>query len=165
MPVTIHLRKEDLQGIVATLESKVKAEVQAKGYKDVEVRDILPKTDLGLPSEAWVVSIPSGATSVTVSKTLPNDTAIVFYGVSLPTKDDVTVIRFRLGDAKIKEVYQVEIARALQDPIVYFEEGVMYKPNEVMNIDVFAKTSGDKQVILLGRVAEPRGKTIVGTVE
>jgi len=165
MPTTIHLRPEDLQGIKATLESKVKAEVQAKGYKDVEVRDILPKTDLGLASDEWVVSIPSGATSVTVSKTLPNDTAIVFYGVALPTKDDVTVIRFRLGDAKIKEIYQVEIARALQNPIVYFEEGILYKPNEVMNIDVFAKTAGDKQVILLGVVAEPRGKTIVGTVE
>jgi hypothetical protein len=165
MPVTIHLRKEDLQGIKANLESKVRAEVQAKGYKDVELRDILPKTDLGLANEAWVVSIPTGANSVTISKTLPNDTAIVFYGVSLPNKDDVTVIRFRLGDAKIKEVYEVEIARALQEPVVYFEEGVMYKPNEVMNIDVFAKSSGDKQVILIGVVAEPRGKTIVGPVE
>jgi hypothetical protein len=165
MPVTIHLRKEDLQGIKANLESKVRAEVQAKGYKDVEIRDILPKTDLGLANEAWVVSIPTGSNNVTISKTLPNDTAIVFYGVALPNKDDVTVIRFRLGDAKIKEVYQVEIARALEEPVVYFEEGVMYKPNEVMNIDVFAKSSGDKQVILIGVVAEPRGKTIVGPVE
>jgi len=165
MPVTIHLRDEDLQRIRNMISSKVRSEVEAKGYKDVELRDILPKTDLGLASEAWVVSIPTGANNVTVSKTLPNDTAIAFYGVSLPNKDDVTVIRFRLGDAKIKEVYQVEIARALQEPVVYFEEGVIYRPNEVMNIDVYAKTSGDKQVILLGVLAEPRGKTIVGPVE
>jgi len=167
MPFTTKYTLEQIQGIRDALKRRLEAEVRARGIAEVVVRDILPTDDLGVGSNnAWVISIPAGANSVTISKDLPDDMAFGFYGVKfLDPAADVTYIRFRLGQAKIKAVFQVQSALTEQDRAGYFEEVILYRPKDSMVIDVYAGSSGAKKGELLGFIAERKGRTIVGPVE
>jgi len=159
------LKPEEVRALEETLKSIVAAAVRAKGYADVIVRDILPEDDLGLSGtdNAWKLTLSStGMNEGVISKTLSDDTAIVFYGVRNLDNNDVTQVRFRLGEAKVKAVFQIEKALTEEDATVYFEEPVIFKPNEVLNVDIEAPTSGDKKLVLLGFVAEPKGKVMIG---
>jgi hypothetical protein len=167
MPFATKYTVEQIQGVRAALKKRLEDEVKARGIAEVVVRDILPTDDLGIgANNAWVISIPSGANSVTISKELPDDMAFGFYGVKfLDHTADVTTIRFKLGQAKIKAIFQVQSALTEEDRTGYFEEVILYRPKDSMVIDVFAGSSGDKKVQLLGFVAERKGRTIVGPVE
>ena len=167
MPFTTKYTVDQIQGVRNALKRRLEDEVRARGIAEVVVRDILPTDDLGVgTNNAWVISIPSGANSVTITKELPDDMAFGFYGVRfLDPAADVTAIRFKLGQAKIKAIFQVQSALTEEDRTGYFEEVILYKPKDSMVIDVFAGSSGDKRVQLLGFVAERKGRTIVGPVE
>ena len=158
------LKPEEVRALEEQLKSIVAAAVRSKGYADVVVRDILPTDDLGVSSNnEWKLTLAAaGLNSAVISKTLGDDTAIVFYGVRNLDNNDVTQVRFRLGEAKIKAVFQIEKALTEDDATVYFEEPVIFKPNEVLNVDIEAPTSGDKKLVLLGFIAEPKGKTMIG---
>lgn len=158
------LTPEEVRTLEEQLKSIVAAAVRAKGYADVVVRDILPTDDLGVSANnEWKLTLAAaGMNEGVISKTLSDDTAVVFYGVRNLDNDDVTQVRFRLGEAKIKELFQIEKALTEDDATVYFEDPVLYKPNEVINIDVEAPTSGDKKIVLLGFIAEPKGKKVIG---
>jgi hypothetical protein len=167
MPFATKYTVEQIQGVRGALKKRLEDEVRARGIAEVVVRDILPTDDLGVgTNNAWVISIPTGSNSVTITKELPDDMAFGFYGVRfLDPAADVTSIRFKLGQAKIKAVFQVQSALTEEDKTGYFEEVILYKPKDSMVIDVFAGSSGDKRVQLLGFVAERKGRTIVGPVE
>jgi len=158
------LKPEEVRTLEEQLKSIVAAAVRAKGYADVVVRDVLPTDDLGVSTNnEWKLTLSSaGMNEGVISKTLSDDTAIVFYGVRNLDNNDVTQIRFRLGEAKVKAVFQIEKALTEEDATVYFEEPVIFKPNEVLNVDVEAPTSGDKKLVLLGFISEPKGKTMIG---
>jgi hypothetical protein len=167
MPFTTKYTIEQIQGVRNALKKRLEDEVKARGIAEVVVRDILPTDDLGVgTNNAWVISIPTGSNNVTITKELPDDMAFGFYGVRfLDPAADVTTIRFKLGQAKIKAVFQVQSALTEEDRTGYFEEVILYKPKDSMVIDVFAGSSGDKKVQLLGFVAERKGRTVVGPVE
>jgi hypothetical protein len=167
MPFTTKYTIEQIQGVREALKRRLEAEVKARGIAEVVVRDVLPSDDLGLgTNNAWVIAIPTGSNSVTITKELPDDMAFGFYGVRfLDPAADVTHVRFKLGQAKIKAVFQVQAALTEQDRTGYFEEVILYKPKDSMVIDVFAESSGNKRVQLLGFVAERKGRTVVGPVE
>ena len=167
MPFTTKYTVEQVQAVRDALKKRLEAEVKARGIPEVVVRDILPTDDLGVgANNAWVITIPTGATSVTISKDLPDDMAFGFYGVRfLDPAADVTTVKFRLGQAKIKAIFQVQSAVTEEDKTGYFEEVILYRPKDSMVIDVTAGSSGDKKVQLLGFVAERKGRTVVGPVE
>jgi hypothetical protein len=161
------LKPEDIKGIIEAVKSKVEAEVRRKGYTDVIVRDIFPYDDLkvGTTGQTWQFSLVPGENKDVINITLPDDTAIAFYGVRQLEATDIGLIRFRLGVAKVKAEFQIEPSLTEEDKTGYFEEGIIYKPTEVMRVDMAAVTTGTKRLQLLGFLAEPKGKRIIGAVE
>jgi len=165
MPTITKVKTEDVRSLEESIKAIVEAEVRKKGYDAVIVRDILPTDDLGVGSQNdWKFSFTAAGWATLINKTLPEDTAIAFYGVRvLDPNADLNVLRFKLGAAKVKTEFQVQKALTEQDRTAYFEEVVLYKPTEVMIIEGQAGSAGDKKVILLGFIAEPKGKRVIGS--
>jgi len=165
MPTVTKLRIEDVRSLEESIKSIVEAEVRKKGYDAVIVRDILPTDDLGVgTNNAWVFSFTAAGWATLINKTLPEDTAIAFYGVRvLDTTTDLNVLRFKLGAAKVKTEFQIQKALTEEDRTAYFEEVVLYKPTEVLIVEGQAGSAGDKRVMLLGFIAEPKGKRVIGS--
>jgi len=165
MPTISKVRIEDVRSLEESIKSIVESEVRKKGYDAVIVRDILPTDDLNVgTNNAWVFSFAAAGWQTLINKTLPEDTAIAFYGVRvLDPNVDLNVVRFKLGAAKVKTEFQIQKALNEEDRTAYFEEVVLYKPTEVMIVEGQASSNGDKKVILLGFIAEPKGKRIIGS--
>jgi len=164
MPTVTKLKTEDVRSLEESIKSIVEAEVRKKGYDAVVVRDILPTDDLGVGSyNAWVFSFSAAGWATLINKTLPEDTAIAFYGVRFLDNADLNVLRFKLGAAKVKTEFHIQKALTEEDKTAYFEEIVLYKPTEVLIVEGQAGSNGDKKVMLLGFIAEPKGKRIIGS--
>jgi len=166
MPASVYLSNEKIDAIRNQLKQLVASAVRQKGYVEVLVRDILPTSDLGVgTNEEWkFTGLVAGNNANAVSKTLPDDTAIAFYGVRfLSPTPKITAIRFKEGDAKIKMVFQLQAGYTEEEKEVIFEEPIFYEPTSSIKIDVISASAGDDSVMLLGVLAERKGKTAIGT--
>ena len=134
--------------------------------EDLVVRDILPGTDLnGLSGEVWVQSL-SAFQYVSVYSGKNPDTKIfaVFGAKFLSPTPKTAVIRFKLGagGAKIKDIWQVEPAFVEENCAVYTDRPIKYEDDETFVIEFYGKDSGEDNVVLLGKVVEPKGELIMG---
>ncbi len=159
---------EDLGRLKTDAWNLLGASISSKGENpgNYIIRDILPQTDLGITSAAndsWVFSLTAGDNQV-VSKKLDDDTHVVFIGVAYPDQSKVvSKITFARGSAEVLAIYQIQKLYAEREPVGYFKQPVAYSGGDTVTVR-FTATADDstEQLILLGYVAEPKGKHISG---
>jgi hypothetical protein len=124
------------------------------------IRDILPKTDLGLSNEEWKISYTSAYTwEDKVDKTLEEDKFLVIFGYqNNSATPKTTAIKFYKDVVPI-EVVQVENLYTYDEPIGFFTP-LAWSESERIKIEFYGNSAGDDYVILRGFVAELRRKTV-----
>lgn len=153
---------DDLKSIrdasLAELENMIRS--VGKNPEDYNVRDILPATDLGLPSESWSVSYTAANTWVRlVNITVPQNVFIVFYGYTNKSASPKTVaVKFYSGAVPVA-IFQLEKLYTKREPTGYFKP-LGFKEFERLAIEFYPRATGADEPTLLGFVAELRGTTI-----
>ena len=158
---------------IATLESDVITELARRAVdqrvvsraEDAVVRDILPKTDLWQANEVWTQTVSANAYNTIISGDLTDKKIVAFYGVkNKAAVPRTTAIRFGLGagPAKIKDIWEIESIRTEENVAGYVRTPVIYNKSEHLHIDFYGDSSGTDEVVLLGKIVEPRGEVIVG---
>jgi len=169
------LRCETTDAQAQAIEDAVKAQLLAyarsKGFHDPIVRDLLPNEDLKGGNmigsgNLWQQSV-STMTYVTVySGENPDDRAFAIFMVANKAPNpQVVSIRFWDGTGRtaLKDIWQVEGVWLKEKPVAYCDLAhiIFYPESKGYNIDLMAGLRGDvDNVILGGKVVEPRGKTI-----
>jgi hypothetical protein len=127
------------------------------------IRDILPKTDLGLANEEWKISYTSAYTWETkINLTLPEDKFVVLYGVAFRRGATPKTLAIKFyKDVNPIAVIQVESLFAFDEMIGFFGPFV-WGEAETLRIDFYGSAAGDDSVVLRGFVAELKRKTITG---
>jgi len=136
--------------------------IRARGKKPEAyvIRDILPKTDLGLANEEWKVSYTSGyAWEKKIDLTLPEDKFIVFFGYQNNAANPLTLAIKFYKDVIPIEVIQVENLYSYDEPIGFFTP-VAWSESETLKIEFYGRAAGDDYPVLRGLVAELRKKTV-----
>ncbi|RLG82545.1 MAG: hypothetical protein DRO09_00175 [Thermoprotei archaeon] len=132
--------------------------------EDIVVRDLLPGTDLkGISGDWWAQTVNGGDWTTVYSGTVSEKKVIAIYGFANKAATPRTImVRFGTGagPAYYKDQWQVEHAYVKQEPVIYTKKPIIYAPNESFRIEFYAVTSGMDEVILIGKVAEPRGELI-----
>lgn len=129
-------------------------------------RDILPATDLNsISGEIWQQDVSTLGYAMNYSGTNPDDRAFVIFGARfLGAASRTAAIRFfdGTGRTRIKDIWQVEQGQANEGVIVLAEPDSMieYLPSLGFNLDFYGDSAGIDNVALLGKVVEPRGKTV-----
>jgi len=125
------------------------------------IRDILPKTDLGLANEEWKISYTSAYTWETkIEKELEDDKFIVIYGYQNNSAvPKTTAIKFFV-DVRPIEVIEVENLYTYMEPIGFFTP-MGWSEGEKIRVDFLGNSTGDDYVVFRGFVAERKSKTIV----
>ena len=152
----------DLKGIRAEALELLRDLIKSVGKspEDYDIRDVLPKTDLGLASETWKISYSAAETwEKKVDLSLPENKFIVFYGYANKSASPKTVaIKFYSGAVPIR-VFQVEKIYVKEQPFGYFKP-FGFKEGEKLIIEFYGKEAGDDEPMLLGFVAELKGTTL-----
>jgi hypothetical protein len=136
--------------------------ISARGKKPEAyvVRDILPKTDLGLTNEEWKISYSSAYTwEKKIDFTLPEDKFIVFFGFHNNSADPKTLAVKFYKDVTPVEVIEVENLYTYAEPIGFFTP-LAWGESEGLKVEFYGKSAGDDYPVLRGLVAELRKKTI-----
>lgn len=153
--------------------SMLLAYARAKGISDPIIRDIYPNVDLlgaGLVGSGylWQQAVSAMGYATVYSGKLQDDQALVIFKVANKRAAPLTVaIKFWDGTGRtaVKDIWQVEDAwleedfQAECDP----QDAIFYGVSEGYNIDFMGQIAGTDNVILHGKVVEPRGKTITPT--
>lgn len=137
--------------------------IKARGKRSdaYVIRDILPKTDLGLANEEWKITYTNAYTwEAKIDKTLEDDKFIVIYGVQ--GKQGVTpktlAVKF-YKDITPVDVVQIENIFAYREPIGFFTP-ISWSESERIKVEFYGNASGDDIIVFRGFVAELRKKTI-----
>jgi hypothetical protein len=140
------------------LTSMIKA--RGKDPAQYVVRDILPKTDLGLAAEEWKITFTKAYEwERKVNIKLEQDKFIVFYGYQNNSAVPKTLAVKFFVDVKPIEVIQVENLYTYDEPIGFFTP-LGWMENETLGIDFYGNSAGDDYPVLRGFVAELKNKTI-----
>jgi len=174
------LTLEEQRAILATVEEKLRAEAARAKIADPIIRDLLPG-DLTNPDDptvnnVWRQSVSADAYRVVYSGKNPNDRIFAIFGVKsrMPVATytasgyvealfpRTTAIRFWEGTTRtaLKDIWQLEDGWTEENRVIYSPVPVIYKESEGFNIDLYARSSGTDEIILLGKVVEPRNKVI-----
>ena len=153
---------------------------------DVVVRDILPLTDLGgsttnatsasygFTSENWRVNLKdyqqdgstasaANAYNLVVKVNLNKEKVIGFMGVRKAGEDMVSAIRWSLGSgAKIKDIWQIDYLPE-DGGVMYAENPIIFNATNVVKMEYYLKSPGISYLQIMGKTAEARSDTIVGT--
>ena len=156
--LTVQMQQEFKQKAVELLQSLIRK--KGKDPADFVIRDVLPKTDLGLTNEEWSHSFSAAYTEETYfTKTLDDDNFLVIYGYAnnYPTPKTLYMKLVR-GSVPIKIVHTQAIH--LQEvPMAFFEpEGWM--EGEKITVYVYGDSTGTDKPIPLSLFAEPKEETI-----
>jgi len=145
---------------VDLLKSAIKN--RGKDPNNYVIRDILPKTDLGLANEEWKISYTNAYTWETkINLTLPEDKFIVLYGVQVNSAvPKTTAIKF-YKDINPIDVIEIENLYTYDNPIGFFTP-IVWSESETIRIDFYGNSSGDEYIVFRGFVAELKRKTITG---
>lgn len=169
------LRFETTSDEAARIEKAVIAKLLAyareKGIKDPIVRDILPNEDLKGAGEVgsghlWQQALSALQYHTVYSGENPDDRAFAIFKIANTKAVPLTVgIKFYdgIGRTALKDIWQCEHAWLNPDKESYCdpENIIFYGVSTGYNIDIMAgATSGTDNLILGGKVVEPKGKTI-----
>jgi len=170
MPITSAATLEEIRELESKIEEDLirRAVIQKIGGvaspDEVAVRDILPATDLGATNQIWEQTMASANAFNTIyTPTAATKKVFAFYGVkNRKSTPNTTAIRFNLGTAKTKDIWQIEeIYTETQTTRGIATKPVVYNKEESINIAMYAIAAASDNVILLGKVAEPKGETVL----
>jgi hypothetical protein len=139
-----------------------------KPVGDFAVREVMPATDLGYTTEVW--DNENQLTAVTWTKdighSLDNDEYLVILGIQNQTDDPQVVgVKFKVGSSgattrdvqMFEQLYAEDIHKAL------FKEPIIYKGNEYVYIEYYAKTTvaaAGEKIGLIAYLIKPYGEDI-----
>ena len=157
----------DIKAIVnSVIESMTTKAVDLKYVTTAEeltVREILPKTDIGLTNEYWVTPTLTGNAwaNYFVDKQVADRTIIGFYGAkNLSADPKATAIRFSSGKGKTKIVDVIQIEKIYESDMSegFFDEPIIYVAKSYMTVEVYSKAAVDEPLVLPSFVVEPMGE-------
>jgi len=159
----------DIARIKETVKRNLVREASARlaiAPEKIVVRDILPKTDMGLTNEVWVTpSLTANAWTKYFDIALPNNKFVTFYGAANNAADPIaTAIYLKRGPtgATARGLMELEELYADEIPVGITDEAILYRGQDHSYIEVYAKAAGTEPLVLLGMVAEPYGATVSG---
>jgi len=124
------------------------------------IRDILPKTDLGLANEEWKISYASAyAWEKKIDVTVPEDKFIVFFGYANYSATPKTLAIKFYKDVTPIEVVEVEGLYAHREKVGFFTP-LVWSESEGLKVEFYGNAAGDDYVVLRGFVAELKRKTV-----
>jgi hypothetical protein len=128
-------------------------------------RDLLPDTDLFASGDIqyFEQQLAAGWNNPTYSGTNPDNRVFGIYGVKNDNQSPVTTaIRFwdEVARTTLKDVWMVQGGWLEENTVLIADNPIFWVCNRGFNIDQYAKAAGSDGVIFLGRVVEPKGKTI-----
>ena len=124
------------------------------------IRDVLPKTDLGLANEEWKISYSAAYTwEAKIDKSLEEDKFIVLFGYQNHSATPKTLAIKFYKDVTPIEVIEVENLYAYRDKIGFFTP-LVWSESEKIKVEFYGNAVGDDNTMLRGFVAELRRKTI-----
>jgi len=160
---------EDITALEATVKERLLEETSrrlALPRDQLVVRDIMPKTDLGLANEEWITpTLTADAWTKYFDKALPNNRFVIFYGVANQSPTPIaTGVLYKLGPTggTTKGVMMLEELYATRIPIGITDEAILYRGGDHIYIDVWAKEAGTEALVLKGMVCEPYGEVVSG---
>lgn len=133
---------------------------------DLVVRDVLPGIDLnGLSGEVWAQACTAFSYAMCYSGHVPDTKIFALFGVKNKYATPRTAaVKFKIGagGAHTKDIWQVEHGMLEENTAVFTRDPIKYEKGETFVIENYGISTGGDGVILLGRVCEPRGETIMG---
>ena len=154
-----------LEDVVAARQEAIRLlseAIRARGKRPEAyvVRDVLPKTDLGLANEEWRIKYSEAYKwELKIDRTLPEDNFIAIFGVQLSSRPAKTLAIKLYKDVTPIEVVHVEKLFAYQEPIGFFTP-LVWSESEAIKAEFYGNAAGDDLVVLRGLFAELRKKTI-----
>jgi len=147
------------------------------GEDELVVRDLLPYIDFpgdtagatdGFVNEVWRKDYTAAATWTAntdnkfIYQTLPINKTIGFYAAKrLQAAGPVSYLKFQLGPAKVKDIWQVEDIDNQPQHMILANAPVYYDRKEKCYIYAYPKTLAVENLKLLGRTCEPIGENIM----
>ena len=128
------------------------------------IRNILPKTDLGLTNEYWETpTLTANDWTNYFTRQLNNQQFMVFYAVAdLSPDPKATALRFKVGSGggtkTLDVVHLEELFANSERADGYLKRPIIYKETQYMNVDVYSKAAVSEPLILRGFVVEPAGR-------
>lgn len=157
---------ERITAVTEAVRRRLLAIAQEHSFAEPIIRDILPNTDLNaLSGEIWQQDVSVLGYATNYSGTNPDDKALVIFGGKfLAGSPRSTAIRYfdGTGRTRIKDIWQIQQGETEEDTIFLAEPDslIEYLPSAGFNIDFYALSAGLDEVVLLGKVVEPKGKTV-----
>lgn len=140
-----------------------------KAQSEFIVRDIMPKTDLGFNSEAWLnqTELVDATWTKDFTKELPKNSFVCFYGIVKEAESPAIIgTKFKLGAGGATTIDIVMHTRiAVEDiPKGYFSP-ILYKGGDTIYVEHYQKTGGNlsqygEAFELMGFIAEPVGVNV-----
>ena len=143
---------------------KAVAEKVVSSEVDAVVRDLLP-SDLGATDEKFEQTLnTAGAYNTIYNVDLDEKKVVVIYGAVVPSGTNGTALKFNLGNAKVIDIVELEKAKYMRDPILILDNPIIYGKSASIKIEEYCPngvtTPATDNIVLLGVVVEPKGKTI-----
>ena len=142
--------REGIAGVISELE------------KSLVVREVLPKTDLGLANEEWKISYTAAYTwEEKVRKTLKDSTCLSFFGATnLSATPKTLYVKFGLPGKDIG-VWNFEKLYAYVENVTgYTLAPLVILGGKTLVLQFYGNASGDDLPVLRGFIAEPIGETV-----
>jgi hypothetical protein len=171
----------DVEAVKAALDAELLRLAIDKGAvksaAEAVCRDLMPDTDLLASGDIqyFQQTLAAGWNSPTYSGENPDDKVFGIYGVMSTTHSGdqlrtcyTTAIRFwdEVSRSALKDLWNVQALRTQQsvaEPLIVLAESpIIYEPTRGFNIDQYAIGASVDQIVYLGRVCEPKGKTVKG---
>lgn len=156
------VRFEDVVNARISAVNMLKDAIRARGKNPdaYVIRDVLPKTDLGLANEEWKISYASAyAWETKIDKTMEEDKFVVIFGYQNHSAAPKTLAIKFYKDVTPIAVVQVESLYAHQEKIGFFTP-IVWSESEKIKVEFYGNAVGDDSAVLRGFVAELRRKTI-----
>jgi len=159
----------DIAAIEASIKERLLDEASrrlALPRERLVVRDVLPKTDMGLANEEWITpSLTADTWTKYFDEKLPNTRFVCFYGVADNAADPiVTAVAMKMGPTggTTRGVWEIEEIFADEVPIGISDEAIMYRGGDHVFVECWAKAAGTEPLALKGMVCEPLGEVVSG---
>jgi len=125
------------------------------------VREVMPKTDLGLTNEEWKISFTAAyKKEEKVRVTLPKNKFIGFYGYTNQSADPKTLCVYFATPAKTVDIWQVEKVYTYPNVTGVTREPILFAGGKTMVIRMYGKATADDYPVLKGMVCEPIGELV-----
>ena len=127
------------------------------------IRHILPKTDLGFSNETWAETISSANAFNTIvdDKNFDNKKVMTIYGfANLAANPLTTEVKITSG-ADVKALIHIEDMYLYpENPVCILKQPLLFGGDETFDILQYATSTGTDNLMYLGYIVEPVGRTI-----